>query len=83
MISETSDCSCLVSGEPWRALDSAFDRLGDAPSSSGEPGWCYWIDEAQTHACYLHLEDWGRARHHLRTTLRLQDPSYARDGALQ
>jgi len=68
-----------------RALDSAFDRLGDTPSSSGEPGWCYWLDEAQTHAyagaCYLHLEDWGRARQHLRTALRLQDPSYVRDGA--
>ncbi|MGH8922501.1 MAG: hypothetical protein ACRD0H_29885, partial [Actinomycetes bacterium] len=40
-----------------RALDSAFDRLGDAPSSVGEPGWCYWLDDAQAHAtagsCYL------------------------------
>ncbi|MDQ3274325.1 MAG: hypothetical protein M3Q39_04650 [Actinomycetota bacterium] len=70
-----------------RALDGAFDRLGDAPGSLGEPDWCYWLDEAQTHAyagaCYLHLEDWGRARQHLRTALRLQDPSYARDGALR
>ena len=69
-----------------RALDSAFDRLGDAPGSAGEPDWCYWLDEAQTYAyagaCYLHLEDWARARQHLRTALRLQDPSYARDGAL-
>jgi len=66
-------------------LDAAFDRLGDTPGSSGEPDWCYWIDEAATHAyagaCYLHLEDWGRARQHLRATLRLQDSSYARDGA--
>ncbi|MGH4022668.1 MAG: hypothetical protein ACRDT0_26210 [Pseudonocardiaceae bacterium] len=68
-----------------RALDAAFDRLGDAPSSSGEPGWCYWLDEAQTHTmagcCYLRLQDWGRARQHLQTALRQQDPSYVREGA--
>jgi len=70
-----------------RALDSAFDRLSNSPSSSGEPGWCYWLDEAQVHAmagfCYLRLEDWARARQHLRTTLRLQDSSCAREGALR
>ncbi|MGH3931435.1 MAG: hypothetical protein ACRDTF_15865 [Pseudonocardiaceae bacterium] len=70
-----------------RALDSAFDRLGDAPSSLGEPSWCYWLDEAQAHAmagfCYLRLEDWKRSRQHLRTALRLQDSHYAREGALR
>jgi hypothetical protein len=70
-----------------RALDSAFDRLGDAPSSSGEPGWCYWLDEAQAHAmagfCYLRLEDWKRASQHLRTALRQQGPDCAREGALR
>ncbi len=73
----TTDCR--------RALDSAFDRLGDAPSSSGEPGWCYWLDEAQAHSmagfCYLGLEDWGRARQHLHAALRLRGPSYRREGA--
>ncbi|MGH3930230.1 MAG: hypothetical protein ACRDTF_09680 [Pseudonocardiaceae bacterium] len=67
-----------------RALDSAFDRLGDDPSSSGEPGWCYWLDEAQAHSmagfCYLRLEDWAWARQHLRSALRLRDPSYCREG---
>ena len=75
----TADCR--------RALDTAFDRLGDSPSSSGEPGWCYWLDEAQAHAmagfCYLRLEDWDRARQHLRAALRLQDSSCAREGALR
>ncbi len=33
--------------------------------------------------CYLRLEDWGRARQHLRTALRLQDPGCAREGALR
>jgi tetratricopeptide (TPR) repeat protein len=69
-----------------RALDTAFDRLGDTPGSSGEPDWCYWIDGASAHGlagrCYLHLQDWDRARQHLRTAVRLLDPSYARDGAL-
>ncbi len=75
-----------ASTECRRALDTAFDRLADTPGSSGEPDWCYWIDEAQTHAfagyCYVHLQDWDRARQHLRTAVRLRDPSYARDGAL-
>jgi hypothetical protein len=82
---EAHACDRAVT-ECRRALDTAFDRLGDTPGSSGEPGWCYWIDEAQTHAfagyCYLHLQDWDRARQHLRTAVRLRDPSYARDGAL-
>ncbi|MBV9139389.1 MAG: hypothetical protein JO115_00430 [Pseudonocardiales bacterium] len=70
-----------------RALDTAFDRLGNTPGSSGEPDWCYWIDEAQSHTmagrCYLRLQDWGRARQHLRTAVRLRDhTSYARESAL-
>ncbi|MGH3928378.1 MAG: hypothetical protein ACRDTF_00195, partial [Pseudonocardiaceae bacterium] len=68
-----------------RALDTAFDRLGAAPSSSGEPDWCYWLDEAQAHghagSSYLLLEDWSRARHHYQAALRLQDPSYVRESA--
>lgn len=74
-----------ASTECRRALDSAFDRLGDAPSSSGEPDWCYWVDEAEAHyqagSCYLRLEDWSQARKHLQIALRLQDPSYVREGA--
>ncbi|MGH3929484.1 MAG: hypothetical protein ACRDTF_05850 [Pseudonocardiaceae bacterium] len=70
-----------------RALDSAFDRLSDPPSSSGEPHWCYWVDEAHAHgaagSCYLDLGDWGRARRHLGAALRLEDPGYARDGAFR
>ncbi|MGH3889238.1 MAG: tetratricopeptide repeat protein [Pseudonocardiaceae bacterium] len=68
-----------------RALDTALERIGDVPSSAGEPGWCYWLDEAHAHFmagfCYLRLEDWGRARQHLRTALRLRDPTYCRAGA--
>lgn len=70
--------------ECCRALDSAFGRLGDAPLSSGELGWCYWLDEAQAHSmagfCCLRLEDWNRARQHFHAALRLQDASYRREG---
>ena len=72
-----------TSTECRRALDSAFNRLSDAPTSSGEPGWCYWVDEAQVHAhagsCYLRLQDWSRARRHYHAALRQQDPSYPRE----
>lgn len=70
-----------------RAIDAAFDALGDAPSSAGSPDWCYWMDEAQAHAqagyCYLKLGDHARARGHLRHGLALQDSSYSREGALR
>lgn len=76
-----------ATAECRRALDSAFDRLGDTASSAGEPSWCYWLDEAQAHAmagfCYLRLADWNRSRRHLHTALRLQDPHCAREGALR
>ena len=45
-------------------LDAAFDRLGDTGSSDGDPGWSYWLDEAQAHEmagnAYLRLGDWNR-----------------------
>lgn len=70
-----------------RAIDAAFDVLGDSPSSSGPPDWCYWMDEAQAHAqagySYLKLGDHLRARGHLRHGLTLQDSSYSREGALR
>jgi len=70
-----------------RALDSAFDRLTDGRPEHGDPDWAYWINEAQAHAqagyCYVKLEDWTRAREHLRAALRLQDDEYSREGALR
>lgn len=70
-----------------RALDAAFDRLSDTSSDHGDPDWSYWINEAQAHAqagyCYVKLEDWTRAREHLRAALRLQGNEYTREGALR
>ena len=70
-----------------RALDNAFDRFSDSRPEHGDPDWSYWINEAQAHAqagyCYVKLEDWARARDHLRTALRLQDDEYTREGALR
>jgi hypothetical protein len=70
-----------------RALDSAFDRLTNNRPEHGDPDWSYWINEAQAHAqagyCYVKLEDWPRAREHLRTALRLQGNECTREGALR
>ncbi len=70
-----------------RAIDTAFGRLTNPGSQHGDPDWCYWMNEAQAHAqagyCYLKLEDWTRAREHLRAALRLQSNEYTREGALR
>lgn len=70
-----------------RALDSAFGRFTDSRPEHGDPDWSYWINEAQAHAqagyCFVKLEDWSRARDHLRTALRLQGNEYTREGALR
>ncbi|MFF3856666.1 hypothetical protein [Micromonospora sp. NPDC002575] len=70
-----------------RALDSAFGRFTDRRPEHGDPDWSYWINEAQAHAqagyCFVKLEDWPRARDHLRTALRLQGNEYTREGALR
>lgn len=70
-----------------RAIDAAFEQLGGTPPSHGEPAWSYWLDEAQAHAqagyCYTQLQDWPRARSHLRSALRLQGDTSAREGALR
>ena len=69
-----------------RALDTAFARLGDTGADHGDPDWSYWINEAQAHAqagyCYVKLEDFPRARDHLRAAL-LQSNEYTREGALR
>ncbi len=69
------------------AIDDAFDRIGTDGASYGAPDWCYWLDEAQAHAqagyCYVRLQDWPRARTHLRSALRLQDSQFSREAALR
>jgi tetratricopeptide (TPR) repeat protein len=70
-----------------RAIDRAFAHVTGPASSTGEPGWCYWFDEAhaneQAGYCYLKLGDWSRARRHLRASLRLEGTGFAREGALR
>ncbi|MER7168355.1 hypothetical protein ABT336_20100 [Micromonospora sp. NPDC000207] len=70
-----------------RALDRAFDRFTDSRPEHGDPDWSYWVNEAQAHAqagyCFVKLEDWPRAREHLRSALRLQGDEYTREGALR
>ncbi|WP_422740167.1 hypothetical protein ACN263_13610 [Micromonospora sp. WMMD729] len=73
--------------ETRRALDNAFDRFTDSRPQHGDPDWSYWVNEAQAHAqagyCFVKLEDWPRAREHLRSALRLQSNEYTREGALR
>jgi tetratricopeptide (TPR) repeat protein len=70
-----------------RALDAAFDRLTEPAPAHGNPDWAYWVNPAQAHAqagyCFVTLEDWGRARVHLRAALELQDDECTREGALR
>jgi len=69
------------------AIDSAYESLRDTTPDTNDPSWAYWLDEAQANEqigyCYLRLEDWGRARGHLRTALRLQGNPDTREGALR
>lgn len=73
--------------ETRRAIDAAFDTLGNAAPDHGDPDWTYWIDEAQAHAMagysYLKLSDWSAARAHLRAARRLQGGNCTREGALR
>jgi tetratricopeptide (TPR) repeat protein len=70
-----------------RAIDTAFGRLTNLGPEHGDPDWCYWMNEAQARAqagyCYVKLEDWTRAREHLRAALRLQGDEHTREGALR
>jgi tetratricopeptide (TPR) repeat protein len=79
--------NCGDAVECRREIDAAYEALRNVPPESGEPGWCYWLDEAQINEqigyCYLRLEDWPRARGHFRTALRLQADTYNREGALR
>jgi len=69
------------------AIDTAFEHLGNPRPQHGDPAWSYWATDAQAHAqagyCYLKLEDWPRARHHLRSAINSQGDQFSREGALR
>jgi tetratricopeptide (TPR) repeat protein len=69
------------------AIDVAREALRGQPPESGEPPWSYWMDEAQANEqigyCYIRLEDWGKAQHHLKTALQLQTDPHGREAALR
>lgn len=69
------------------AIDGAYGVLGDPPPGSGNPPWSYWLDQAQVNEqvgyCFLRLGNWGQARAHLRTALRVQAEEPSREGALR
>ena len=39
--------NCGNSIECRREIDSAYESLRNVAPESGEPDWCYWLDEAQ------------------------------------
>jgi hypothetical protein len=68
-----------------RAIDRAFSRLDDQPTSTGDAPWSYWMTREHAHAqagfCHLRLRNWQGARHYLRTSLAEAAPS--REAALR
>jgi hypothetical protein len=70
-----------------RAIDSAYDAFRNAPPESGEPDWCYWMDEAmineQIGTCHMWLDDYRLACDHLESSLRVEQNSQVREGALR
>lgn len=70
-----------------RAIDAAFDALADQPTSTGDPGWSYWMNLSQAHAqagyCHMKIGDYRQARFHLRRALKLQGSTYSRERALR
>jgi transcriptional regulator with XRE-family HTH domain len=70
------------------AIDSAYSAFRNSPSESGEPEWCYWMDERRLNAmigtCFLPLKDYSSACNYLELSLpeRGQQNIYVRDGVV-
>ena len=69
------------------AIDSAYDAFRNSPPESGEPDWCYWMDEEslneQIGICLMSLDDYPSACDHLELSLPAEQDepgSYAREG---
>ncbi len=69
------------------AIDSAYDAFRNPPPDSGEPEWCYWMDERDINSkigeCLILLSDYRSASDHLEISLQAEDnrrSSYIRDG---
>jgi tetratricopeptide (TPR) repeat protein len=73
--------------ETRRSIEAAYSTFRDLKPDQGEPGWSYWLDEAQINEqigyCYLKLKDWPRATSHMGTAVRLQSSNSTREGALR
>jgi len=70
-----------------RAIDAARDALRNSAPESGEPAWCYWMDEGtiseQIGNCLMGLNDYPSACDHLESSLKLQQGSQVREGAVR
>jgi transcriptional regulator with XRE-family HTH domain len=78
---DTSECR--------RAIDSAYDAFRNSPLESGEPDWCYWMDERSLNASigtsFLSLNDYPSACRHLELSLpeQYEQNPFVRDGAVR
>lgn len=69
------------------AIDSAYGAFRNSTPESGEPDWCYWMDEEslneQIGICLMSLNDYPSACDHLELSLPVEQEepgSYAREG---
>jgi hypothetical protein len=73
--------------ESKRAIDSAHAAFRNPPPESGEPDWCYWMDDGmlheQTGTSFMWLKDYPTACQHLEISLQADQNSQVREGALR
>jgi hypothetical protein len=73
--------------EAKHAIESAYAAFQKSPPESGEPAWCYWMDEGMLHeqigTSYMWLKDYPTACRHLEISLQSDQNSQVREGALR
>jgi len=70
-----------------RSIDSAYSAFRNSPPQSGEPDWCYWMDDAmlneQIGTSLMWLGDYSPACNYLESSLRAEQNFQVREGALR
>jgi hypothetical protein len=70
-----------------RAIDTAYGAFRNTPPESGEPDWCYWMDEGslneQIGICLMSLGEYQSACNHLELSLRVEQNGQVREGVVR
>lgn len=70
-----------------RAIDTAYNAFRNPAPESGEPDWCYWMDEGMINeeigTCLIILQEYSPAADHLKLSLRADQNSQVRERALR